>query len=50
MLQHAVLVNSRFVRERVFTDNRLIAGHVHARDAGHQARGGVEPGRLDTAP
>jgi hypothetical protein len=39
MLQHAVLVDAGFVRERVLADHCLVARNRHARDAREQAAG-----------
>ncbi len=36
VLQHAVLVNPGFMRECVLADDRLVARHVHAGDAGYE--------------
>src|SRR5688572_3668744 len=39
MLEHAVLMNAGFVRERVFTDDGFVARNRHTGDLRHQATG-----------
>ncbi len=47
MLQHAMLMNTRFVCERVLTDDGLVAWQVHARDIRDESGGRVQAGRID---
>ena len=37
LLEHAVLMNARFVGERVAADDRLVPLHLHAGDAAETA-------------
>ena len=47
MLEHAVLVDARFVREGVLADDGLVARDRHADDVRQHARGGIEPRGVD---
>lgn len=47
ILQHAMLVDARFVRERVLPDDRLVPLHLHAGDLGNQLAGREQLGRVD---
>ena len=47
MLEHAVLMNAGFVRERVFTDDGFVARNRHAGDLRHQATGRKEACRMN---
>ncbi|EEF93541.1 hypothetical protein CATMIT_01827, partial [Catenibacterium mitsuokai DSM 15897] len=47
VLEHAVLVDARLVRERVLPDHRLVALDHHAGDAREQARGRHQPAGVD---
>ncbi|MGN6704895.1 MAG: 2-isopropylmalate synthase, partial [Rhodanobacter sp.] len=47
LLEPAVLVEARLVRDRVRADDRLVALHVLASELGQQARGGVELAGVD---
>src|SRR6185295_14951111 len=46
VLEHAVLMDAGFVRERVFAYYRLVARHRHARDVRDETRSRVEAGGL----
>ena len=48
MAQHAVLVYARFVRKRVFADNRFVARDREPDHAGEHSRRRVQLGRIDT--
>ena len=48
MLQHAILVDTRFVCKRIGTDNRLVRLHRIAGDAGDQLGSRYDLGRVDT--
>ncbi|PKL99946.1 MAG: hypothetical protein CVV17_08700, partial [Gammaproteobacteria bacterium HGW-Gammaproteobacteria-7] len=48
MAQHAVLMDTRFVRERVGANDGLVALHLHASQTGEQARGRHQPAAIDT--
>ena len=47
MLEHAVLVDARFVREGVLADDRLVARNRHADDVRQHARGRIEARGVD---
>src|SRR5687767_993583 len=47
MLEHAVLVNAGFVRERVFTNDGFVARNRHASNLRHQATGWKEARRMN---
>ena len=47
LLEHAVLVDARFVGERVFADDRLVARDRHADDVRQHARGRIEARGVD---
>ncbi len=49
VLEHSVLVNSRFVCEGVFPNDGFVSGHVHPGDARNEPRGRIKPSRLYAA-
>src|SRR5207247_2046861 len=48
MLEHSVLMNTRFVRKSVFTDDRLVPWNGHAGDLRHQTTRWKEACRMNT--